>query len=53
MREPSVVEDEMGSGQGPDQEGPCEGGQETDLAAESNNGVRARWLLCEEGHWLG
>lgn len=53
MREPSIVEGEMGSGQGPDQEGSCEGGRETDLDAESNNWVRARWLLCEEGHWLG
>lgn len=31
----------MGSGQGPDQEGSCEGGPETDLDAESNNGARA------------
>lgn len=55
MREPSTVGDEMGrgSGQGTDQEGSCEGGQETDLDAQSNNGVRARWLLCEERHWLG
>lgn len=51
--QPSTVEDEMGSGQGPDKEGSWEEGQEADLDTESKRGVKARWLLCEQGHWLG
>lgn len=51
-RQPSTVEDEMGSGQGLDKEGAWKG-METDLDTESKRGVRARWLLGEEGHWLG
>lgn len=53
MREPSTAENEMGSGQGQTRKGPVRKGREVGLEAESDKGVTARQLLCEEGHWLG